>query len=64
MDLKELNWLIKEKYKTNINLNNFIKDFKKLQKNIPLDYIIGETDFLNCKINLKYKPLIPRVETI
>jgi release factor glutamine methyltransferase len=64
MDLKDLNWLIKEKYTNNINLNNFTKDFKKLQKNIPLDYVIGETDFLNCIINLKYKPLIPRVETI
>ena len=64
MNLKEINWLIKEKYSSNINLTNFIKDLKKLQRQVPLDYIIGETDFLNCTINLKYKPLIPRVETI
>jgi len=64
--LSDLQYIIKDKYKNNINNKNiksFIQDLILLNKNYPRDYIIGHIDFLNCKIDLSKKPLIPRVET-
>jgi len=59
---REIKWLIDEKYKGKLGLKANL-DIKKLKKGVPLAYLIGHQPFLGCQIDLKYRPLIPRVET-
>ncbi len=64
--LSDWEYVLKDKYQNKINNKNtkpFIDDIFLLSKNYPRDYIIGYVNFLNCKIDLSKKPLIPRVET-
>lgn len=64
--LSDLQYILKDKYNNKIdksNISSLIKDLDLLNKGFPRDYIIGYVNFLNCKIDLSKKPLIPRVET-
>ncbi len=58
----EENKLLEEKY-NGIKSKDFLEDVKKLRLNYPLAYLIGNIDFINIKIDLEFRPLIPRPET-
>ena len=59
---KEFDWVLKEKYGG--RLDKRIKaDMGRIIKGEPIDYVIGFRNFLGCKIDLSYRPLVPRVET-
>lgn len=45
------------------HVNRIISVSKELKKGKPLQYVLGYTDFYNCKIRLNEHTLIPRPET-
>ena len=78
MNQTNLEFLLKEKYgysdteifilkKDDPKFDTLATDIKKeitlLEKGYPIDYMIGFTHFLDSKIDLSLKPLIPRPET-
>ncbi len=50
--------LLKEKYR-----NNYIEQIEKVKKGYPVQYLIGNVDFLNTNIVVNEQVLIPRFET-
>ena len=59
---QEINWIFKDKYNEKWS-PKILEDIRRYQAGEPIDYIIGWKSFLNCKIDLSLKPLIPRPET-
>lgn len=65
---REEDWLRRDKYANRPlvelkNLKAFNFDLIRLRQGEPLDYVIGWRDFLGCRIDLSFRPLIPREET-
>lgn len=59
---QEVVWLLNEKYGGQLT-DRAKKDITRLEKGEPVDYIIGHKNFCGCRVDLRYKPLIPRNET-
>ena len=55
-------WLLRDKY-NGVPSADFARDVQLLESGVPLAYVIGWVPFLDAKIYLDSKPLIPRPET-
>lgn len=60
---QEIEWIRQDKYNNAPPKAAFLRDLKRLESGEPVDYIIGFVWFLRCKVDLQYKPLIPRPES-
>jgi release factor glutamine methyltransferase len=55
-------WLVRDKYAGD-NQADLTSDLARIKSGEPLDYVIGWSEFLGCRIDLAERPLIPRAET-
>ena len=54
--------VLAEKY-GGVETDEYRADCARIMAHEPWEYILGYTDFLDCHIDLSYKPMIPRDET-
>jgi release factor glutamine methyltransferase len=54
--------VLQEKY-GGIESDDYRADCARIDAHEPWEYILGYADFLDCKIDLSYKPMVPRDET-
>lgn len=59
---KQIEQLLKEKY-DGVESEEFRIDVARLKNGEPYEYVLGYFDFLNARIDLSFKPMIPRPET-
>jgi hypothetical protein len=54
--------ILREKY-NGAESDAFRADCARLAAHEPWEYVLGHTDFLDCHIDLSFKPMVPRDET-
>ncbi|MFZ2983961.1 MAG: methyltransferase, partial [Minisyncoccia bacterium] len=54
--------VLAEKY-NGVESDDYRADCARIDAHEPFEYILGYADFLGCRIDLSYKPMIPRDET-
>ena len=59
---KQIEQLLKEKF-SGVESEEFRNDVVRLKNGEPYEYVLGYFDFLNARIDLSFKPMIPRPET-
>ncbi len=61
-DVQAKQKVLEEKYE-GVETDEYRADCARLDAHMPWEYILGYADFLGCRIDLSYKPMIPREET-
>ncbi len=54
--------VLREKY-GGVENDAYCADCARIDAHEPFEYILGYADFLDCRIDLSYKPMVPRDET-
>ena len=54
--------VLREKY-GGVENDAYCDDCARIDAHEPFEYILGYADFLDCRIDLSYKPMVPRDET-